>query len=205
MTGKIPPARRNHLCIPAVETQSECSAPELALITGISESGAKRRQPGGLFLGWVGSASLLTIGELLSGARVRVIGTKRMLQLLGGGNEGGMRFGGPVLGGKRLPQSHICVAGTVGKSTRFGRLLDQTEGASRVRRSSVGLAESPATGESFGEHRCGLLADGIVDAHERGVAPGAARVEAVITSLAGNGVEIDAPYLEPSLDELHVL
>ena len=48
----------------------------------------------------------------------------------------------------------------------------------------VGLAESPATGESFGEHRCGLLADGIVGADERGVPPGEARVEAVIESLA---------------------
>ena len=69
----------------------------------------------------------------------------------------------------------------------------------------VGLAESPATGESFGEHRCGLLADGIVGADEHGVASGAARVEAVIESLAASGVKIDAPYLEPSLDGLHVL
>ena len=69
----------------------------------------------------------------------------------------------------------------------------------------VGLAESTDTGESFGEHRCGLLADGIVDAAEQGVSPGAARVEAVIASLAESGVTIDAPYLEPSLDGLHVL
>ena len=69
----------------------------------------------------------------------------------------------------------------------------------------VGLAESPATRESFGEHRCGLLADGIVGADERGAAPGAARVEAVIESLAASGVMIDAPYLEHSLDGRHVL
>ena len=69
----------------------------------------------------------------------------------------------------------------------------------------VGLAESPTTGESFGEHRCGLLADGIVDAHEQGVAAGAARVDAVIESLAASGVKIDAPYLESSLDGRHVL
>jgi hypothetical protein len=69
----------------------------------------------------------------------------------------------------------------------------------------VGLAESPATGESFGEHRCGLLADGIVGADERGVAPGDARVEALIESLADNGVQIDAPYLQRSLDGRHAL
>ena len=40
------------------------------------------------------------------------------------------------------------------------------------------------------------MADGIVGADERGVAPGAARVEAVIESLAASGVKIDAPYLE---------
>jgi hypothetical protein len=69
----------------------------------------------------------------------------------------------------------------------------------------VGLAESPPTGESFGGHRCGLLADGIVDAHEQGVAAGAARVDAVIESLAASGVKIDAPYLERSLHGRHVL
>ena len=69
----------------------------------------------------------------------------------------------------------------------------------------VGLAESTNTGESFGEHRCGLLADGIVDAAAQGVTPGPARVEAVIASLAAHGVMIDAPYLEPSLDGQHVL
>lgn len=69
----------------------------------------------------------------------------------------------------------------------------------------VGIAESTNTGESFGEHRCGLLADGIVDAAEQGVAPGAARVEAVIANLDAHRVKIDAPYLEPSLDGQHVL
>jgi len=69
----------------------------------------------------------------------------------------------------------------------------------------VGLAESPNTGESFGEHRCGILADGIVDAAAQGVAPGAARVEAVIARLAAHGVTIGTPYLEPSLDGQHVL
>ena len=69
----------------------------------------------------------------------------------------------------------------------------------------VGLAESPATGESFGEHRCGLLADGIVGAEERGVPPGEARVEALIESLAENGVTIDAPYRQRPLDGRHVL
>jgi hypothetical protein len=69
----------------------------------------------------------------------------------------------------------------------------------------VGLAESPGTGQSFGLSRCELLADGIVSADEEAIKQDAARVARVIASLAANGVQIDAPYLEPSLDGRHVL
>ena len=89
--------------------------------------------------------------------------------------------------------------------TMASRLRPRTPAFTLTLAPGVGLAESPATGESFGEHRCRLLADGIVGADERGVAPGSSRVDAVIESLAENGVKIDAPYLEPSLDGLHVL
>jgi hypothetical protein len=89
--------------------------------------------------------------------------------------------------------------------TMASRLRPRTPAFTLALAPGVGLAESPATGESFGEHRCGLLADGIVGADERGVAAGTARVEAVIESLAQNGVKIDAPYLQHSLDGPHVL
>ena len=89
--------------------------------------------------------------------------------------------------------------------TMASRLRPRTPAFTLALAPGVGLAESPATGESFGEHRCRLVADGIVGADERGVAPGAARVEAVIESLAEKGVKIDSPYLEPSLAEPHVL
>jgi hypothetical protein len=69
----------------------------------------------------------------------------------------------------------------------------------------VGLAEDNADGESFGERRCALLADGIVRAYEQGIRPADARVEAVIARFAEDGVRIDAPYLEPSLAGRHVL
>jgi hypothetical protein len=89
--------------------------------------------------------------------------------------------------------------------TVASRLRPRTPAFTLALAPGVGLAESPANGESFGEHRCRLLADGIVGADERGVAPGTARAEAVIETLAENGVTIDAPYLEPSLDGQHVL
>jgi hypothetical protein len=100
--------------------------------------------------------------------------------------------------GVRVTLSHVA-------ETMASRLRPRTPAFTLPLAPGVGLAESPATGGSFGEHRCGLLADGIVGADERGVAPGEARVEAVIDSLAERGVKIDAPYLEPSLDGLHAL
>jgi len=68
----------------------------------------------------------------------------------------------------------------------------------------VGLAEDDA-GESFGYRRCAPLAEAIVDAHERGIRRIEDRVEVVAARFAEDGVLIDAPYLEPSLDGRHVL
>jgi hypothetical protein len=65
----------------------------------------------------------------------------------------------------------------------------------------VGLAENAAAAESFGMRRCALLADAIVRAHEHGIAP----LDAVAARFAEDGVLLDAPYLEPSLDGRHVL
>jgi hypothetical protein len=103
-----------------------------------------------------------------------------------------------VFAGVRAMLVHVAL-------TMAPRLRPRTPAFTRALAPGVGLAESPTTGESFGQHRCGVLADGIVDAHEQGVAPGAARVESVIESLAASGVKIDVPYLERSLDGRHVL
>jgi hypothetical protein len=69
----------------------------------------------------------------------------------------------------------------------------------------VGLAEDNGDSESFGERRCALLADGIVRSHERGITHAHEQLEAVAARFAENGVRIEAPYLEPSLDGRHVL
>ena len=100
--------------------------------------------------------------------------------------------------GVRAMLAHVAV-------TMASRLRPRIPAFTLALAPGVGLAESPATGASFGEHRCGLLADGIVGAHEQRVPSGAARVETVIENFAASGVRIDAPYLEPSLDGLHVL
>jgi hypothetical protein len=69
----------------------------------------------------------------------------------------------------------------------------------------VGAAEADDSGESFGVRRCALLADGIVRAHERRITGAGARIDAVAARFAEDGVQIDAPYLEPSLAGRHVL
>ena len=69
----------------------------------------------------------------------------------------------------------------------------------------VGLAEENGNAESFGVRRCALLADAIVRAGEHGHTDAAARLDAVAARFAEHGVQIDAPYLEPSLAGRHVL
>jgi hypothetical protein len=71
--------------------------------------------------------------------------------------------------------------------------------------SGVGLAEADRTGESFGVRRCAVLADAIVRAHEAGMTRTDERIGAVVARFAEEGVQIDAPYREPTLVGRHVL
>jgi hypothetical protein len=65
----------------------------------------------------------------------------------------------------------------------------------------VGLAEEDSGGDSFGERRCALLADGIVRAHEHGEDP----LATVADRFAEEGMRLDAPYRTPALEGRHVL
>ncbi|HEX4962668.1 MAG TPA: T3SS effector HopA1 family protein [Thermoanaerobaculia bacterium] len=59
----------------------------------------------------------------------------------------------------------------------------------------MGLAESPETGESFGMHRCRLLAEGIVAAWNEGRQDAAARWRSVGRRFAADGLSLARPYL----------
>jgi hypothetical protein len=59
----------------------------------------------------------------------------------------------------------------------------------------VGLAEDPAQGESFGMHRCGLLADGMIRAHEQGKKSVRERLRVVEDRFAEDGIGLDKPFL----------
>jgi hypothetical protein len=87
-----------------------------------------------------------------------------------------------------------------------GRLEPEIPAFTLLLAPGVGLAEEHGDGDqSFGERRCALLAEGIVRAHERGHASAAARLDAVADTFARDGVQIEAPYREPSLAGRHPL
>jgi hypothetical protein len=62
---------------------------------------------------------------------------------------------------------------------------------------SIGLSEDPGNGESFGRHRCRLLAAGVLRAHSAGDASVAGRLAAVRQVFGENGFSLAAPYLNP--------
>jgi hypothetical protein len=69
----------------------------------------------------------------------------------------------------------------------------------------VAAAEQPRTNESFGQSRCRILAEGIIDAHTEGRRSAGARLEAVEARFGSAGLDLDVPYLESgSIDRLHL-
>lgn len=63
--------------------------------------------------------------------------------------------------------------------------------------SGIGLAEDPGQGESFGQNRCQLLAEGMIRAHEQGKKSAKERLQAVADRFAEDGISLEAPFLNP--------
>jgi len=61
----------------------------------------------------------------------------------------------------------------------------------------VAVAENPTGGMSFGWHRCGLLAEAIIEGHERRLRTIERRIDRVAERFAEAGLSLDAPYLNP--------
>lgn len=59
----------------------------------------------------------------------------------------------------------------------------------------VAVAESPPHGESFGRHRCALVAEALVRAHESGRTTAGDRLASVERAFREAGLEADRPYL----------
>ena len=62
----------------------------------------------------------------------------------------------------------------------------------------LSFAESPPNGDSFGMHRCDLVAEGLVRAHESGAEGIDARVDAVLGRLTAYGLETDRFAFNPT-------
>jgi hypothetical protein len=61
----------------------------------------------------------------------------------------------------------------------------------------IGLAESPVTGESFGMHRCRLIAEGLVEARSAGHEDEESRWRSVERRFAADGLSAAALHLNP--------
>jgi HopA1 effector protein family len=61
----------------------------------------------------------------------------------------------------------------------------------------LGLAENPGPSESFGMHRCWLVAEGMVRAHEEGDKSVDKWLQTVAARFAEEGLSLEKPYLNP--------
>jgi hypothetical protein len=59
----------------------------------------------------------------------------------------------------------------------------------------VGLAEDPGQSDSFGQHRCRLLADGMIRAYEQGKTLLADRLHIVADRFAEEGIRLEEPFV----------
>jgi hypothetical protein len=85
------------------------------------------------------------------------------------------------------------------------RLQERTPAFTKKLWPGIGLAEQPASGDSFGTDRCRLLAEGIVEAHDRGARRSHERLAVVAAHFASRGVDLEAPYLEPGSDDRYAM
>jgi hypothetical protein len=66
----------------------------------------------------------------------------------------------------------------------------------------LGLAEDPGRGDSFGSHRCGILAEGLIRAYEKGLSTFNERLRVVRSCLEEAGISLQKPFLSKgSVDE----
>ena len=84
-----------------------------------------------------------------------------------------------------------------------GYLKPKTPMFTKVIAPGVGLAEDPGGNESFGQHRCGILADGMIRAYERGARAIGERLDIVTECYGSSGIQLDEPYLNPSSTDVY--
>jgi len=68
----------------------------------------------------------------------------------------------------------------------------------------LAVAEDPSGGRSFGQHRCEVIAEGLVRAFERGRASAAAQADEVANRFTEEGLDVTRPWLGPGSEERYV-
>lgn len=86
-----------------------------------------------------------------------------------------------------------------------GGLRSATPAFAKPLAPGLGLAEDPGGGDSFGMHRARLLAEGVVEAHERGAGHRSAAIDVVAERFARAGIDLDAPYLNKGSHDRYAL
>ena len=61
----------------------------------------------------------------------------------------------------------------------------------------LALAEDPGSGDSFGAHRCRIMAEGICETHLQGLEADHQRLTAVLQRFTFHGIDVTQPYLNP--------
>lgn len=67
----------------------------------------------------------------------------------------------------------------------------------------LGLAEDPGLQDSFGTHRCRVLAEGILNAHNHGAKSEQARLQEVVKQFRHYGINPERPYLNPGSPDIY--
>ncbi|HEU4807417.1 MAG TPA: lanthionine synthetase LanC family protein [Homoserinimonas sp.] len=78
------------------------------------------------------------------------------------------------------------------------RLAERTPPFAKPLAPGLAIAEDPGNGESFGAHRCRLLAEGLVAAEQQARRTEAERLEAVAEHVGDSGVDLTRPFLSES-------
>lgn len=85
-------------------------------------------------------------------------------------------------------------------------LLPGTPALTKPLAPGLAVADDPPGGDSFGMHRCGLLAGGAITAFEAGIGAGPERLAAVEAHFEEGGVSFERPYLNAdSVDEFEAV
>jgi hypothetical protein len=90
-------------------------------------------------------------------------------------------------------------------ATLFSMLKHEVPLLTKPLHGGIGLAESPLGDESFGMHRCRLIAEGIIDAWIEGRQDVEARQRAVERRFASEGFSLALPYLNPGGEDIYSL